>query len=125
MKVEMLSWLHYLQPHLEKKYGSLHMKTDQDIIIIHVEYTVVEEGVHHVPNEVLDFGTLIERGVYSSRSLSLLNAGSSTVRIEKIAISDEEPSFNLTMQSRIIPPKTVCLSFEFDICLYYYGHGTT
>ena len=100
-------FLTFASTYVGKQTGYVNIKTDRDALVVYVDITVVNDGVHHVPDDLVDFGTLVSLNSSVSAPLTLLNAGSTAVRVEKIFLRDEDPNMNITAITNIIPPRSV------------------
>lgn len=103
-----VTYLTFASTNVGRQTGYVMIKTDKEPLAIGVDITVVSEGVHHVPDDVIDFGTLVSLNSFVNAPLTLLNAGSTPVRVEKIYLRDEDPNLNITALTNVIPPRSVC-----------------
>jgi hypothetical protein len=66
-----------------KYQGFIHMQTEKDNLIVHVEFIVSKSGVHSIIDEI-DFGTLISPTERRSREVILLNSSPLPVKISDV-----------------------------------------
>lgn len=79
-----------------KYQGFVHINTDKDTLIIHVDFTVSKSGVHKLQDH-LDFGTLVSPGEVRTRNITLENSGSHPVHITDIYVMDPSNSMITTV----------------------------
>jgi len=87
--------------------GFVHLKTNFDPLIVHVEFIVSKNGVHRVVDE-LDFGTIISPSEHRKREVMLLNSSPHPVMVSDVYAASPDAHIQIDfVKGKILPAETV------------------
>eukprot|EP00817_Percolomonadidae_sp_ATCC50343_P000223 CAMPEP_0117423540 /NCGR_PEP_ID=MMETSP0758-20121206/4137_1 /TAXON_ID=63605 /ORGANISM="Percolomonas cosmopolitus, Strain AE-1 (ATCC 50343)" /LENGTH=1064 /DNA_ID=CAMNT_0005206777 /DNA_START=927 /DNA_END=4117 /DNA_ORIENTATION=+ len=84
-----------------KYQGFVHIKTNVDTIIVHIEFNVQKNGIHPL-TEIINFGTLTKDKEIVSRDIILLNINQYPVSVQSMYVPKQISQLGATFQKNIV-----------------------